>query len=115
MDRKDLIKILELLKPGVNSGKNAIENADKFVFEEDKVYSFNDTIQVQIPIETGIIGAINESKLYPFLKKGTKDELKLSVKDNELIIKCGRSRAGFKMEEVEFDLPERVEGRHRVT
>lgn len=111
-DRKNLVKVLELVKPGLGN-EDWIEQSAQVVFTkglEDPVtaITFNDEISIQHPIPEleGIEGAVRVQELHVLLNRMTTDKIKISVDDEntELKVKSGRTSAGFMLQS-EIKLP----------
>ncbi len=110
MKTKDLKRILELVKPGLAS-KEILEQATSIIFRNGKVWTFNDEVAVTAPLDLDITGAIPAEPLYKLLSKLPADgDLDISTKDNELTIKCGRSKTGIRLEpEIRLPIDEELE------
>ena len=103
IEKNKLKEALEIVKPGLAS-KEMIEQSTSFCFLDNKVVTYNDEISISHPIEIELTGAINAVELYAFVNKAKEKELDLSVTDNEILIKSGRSRAGLTLQS-EIKLP----------
>lgn len=89
---------LEIVRPGL-SNKEIIEQTTSFAFIAGRVVTFNDEISVSHPIEgLEIEGAIKADKLYAFLGKIKKEEIDLSIVNNEVILTSGRATAGLPLQ-----------------
>lgn len=95
IDRTDLLKALEHVKPGL-AGKEVIEQTTSFAFLDDKIVTYNDEIAVTYPIQTGITGAVSANELYKLLKQTRKKQIEIKV-GNELQI-MGEYKAGIAFE-----------------
>ena len=80
--RTDLLDHLRMVMPGVETGKSILEGADTFVFTHDGIFSYNDSISVSIPIDTGINGAVKSKEFFNLLST-IEHEHYLSLKDTE--------------------------------
>lgn len=104
INKHEFIKALEIVKPGL-SNKELIEQSKSFAFMKDKVVTYNDEISVSHPIQgLNIIGAVNADELYRFLNKIKSEEIDFVQKDNQILIKAGRGKAGLVIES-EIKLP----------
>ena len=75
MKRIDLLKALEIVKPGLAS-KEIIQQTTSFAFIEGRVVTFNDEISISHPVpDLDIQGAVQADELYKFLKKTKADEI----------------------------------------
>jgi len=105
VNKAELLAALEKVKPGLAS-KEIIEQSASFSFMDGRVVTYNDEISVSHPITglKGITGAIKAQELYQFLGKIDKDEIRLRLKDNQIVLKAGRAQAGFVFQQ-EIRLP----------
>ncbi len=104
MDKNKLIKKLSLVKLGL-SNKEVIEQSTCFVFKDKKVFAYNDEIAISIPIDIGIVGAIQAKELYSLLSKVKDKEIEFTQKyDSEINIKGKKFKSGIKLE-TEIKLP----------
>lgn len=95
---KQLREALEIVKPGLANKELAIEQATSFAFMDGRVVTYNDEISVSHPVEglKDLQGAIDADLLYPFLGKLKTEEVDMDLNEkSELIIKSGKSKAGF--------------------
>ena len=94
--KDDLLTKLEAVKPGL-SNKDIIEFADSFSFHENQLITYNDFICVKCPIDLDLQGTIKSDHFYQIIKKFKTDkngELIFKIKNNELIIKSNKAKAG---------------------
>ena len=105
MKTKELLDALTVVKPGL-SNKEIIEQANAFAFMDGKVVTYNDQISVSHPVEgLDIDGAIKAEELYQFLSKVKSEEIDISIEEEKVLMKAGRSKASFLMEaEIKLDL-----------
>jgi DNA polymerase III sliding clamp (beta) subunit (PCNA family) len=104
MNRMTLLKILEKVKPGLSQNE-IIEQSTSFAFMGDRVVTYNDEISISHPVnELNITGAVKAEELYQLLGKLKKDEVVIEASENELILTCGKTRAGLAFQE-EISLP----------
>ena len=95
VNKQKLQEALEIVKPGL-SNKDTIEQATSFAFMKDRVVTYNDEISISHPVDgLELEGAVIADKLYALLTKLKKDDLDIEVKENELVISSGRSKAGL--------------------
>jgi len=97
IDRLKLIKALETVKPGLAS-KEMIEQSTSFCFIKGNVVTYNDEISISCPLSgLDMEGAISAFELHAFISKVKLTEIDLEIKENELIIKAGKSKAALKL------------------
>jgi len=103
----DLIKALEIVKPGVAT-KEVVEQADRFAFMEGRVVTYNDDISISHPVPgLDITGAIHAKELYEILKRIKKEEVEMEISDNEIRIESGRLKVGLTLQkEIRMPLEE---------
>jgi len=90
LNRKDLVNALGIVMPGVdNKGLAGITGGDSFVFDGQWIKTYNDSVAVSYPFETGISCTVKADKLYQSLNKMKGDEISLELGDNVLTVKCG--------------------------
>ena len=66
MDKNEFLKALDLIKPGL--AKNSlVEESETVIFDNDRIYSYNDEIAISCPFKTGITGGIHSQELHKFL------------------------------------------------
>ena len=96
VDRKEFLRQLESCSPGISTADN-IEQGDCFVISPKRIVSFNDEILCrQDSVIDGIFCAVPAKPLLETLRKLTEDEIDVSMKDNQLVIKCpGGRRIGI--------------------
>jgi len=95
MKTTDLQKALEIVKPGL-ANSEVIEQSTSFAFMEGRVVTYNDEISISHPVEgLNITGAVAAEELYKLLHKIKKEEIEISVGDNEVLLKAGRAKAGL--------------------
>lgn len=107
MKKENLQYALEVVKPGL-ANKEVVEQSTSFAFIDGKVVTYNDEISISHPVEgLDITGAIQAEELYQILKKIDKEEIEISVVDNEIRLTAGKSRAGLILhQEVKLPLEE---------
>lgn len=104
IQKKELQKALELVKPGLAS-KEMIEQSTSFAFVEEFVMTFNDEVCMSHPIkDMAIEGAIQAEELYKLLPRLKQDEIDITQTEGEIQIKCGRTKVGLTLQD-EIKLP----------
>ena len=99
LNRLKLINDLKRVMPGVESGNSILDGADTISFTEDSILSYNDSIAVSVPVATGIVGSVKSKECFALLQKLKGQEITAVVKNNNLILKCGDSKANLKLVE----------------
>ena len=106
VNRESLLRRLQSVSPGLTP-KEGINQSDCFVFTDNEILTFNDEVACRIrnPVK-GIKGAVKAAPLLAILAKLPDEEVSLSMKNDNLMVK-GKGRSGIAME-AEILLP--VEG-----
>jgi len=101
-----LKKIIELLTPGLSGIKETSSQSNHFVFKDGFAYTYNDEISVKVPFisDNLFTGAMPAPKFISLINKFKKDEIDIEATEEEVLIKCGRSRAGIHFE-AEIHMP----------
>ncbi len=108
INKAQLQKALEIVKPGLANRKNEmIDQSTSFAFIENTVMTYNDEISISHPVEgLNLTGAVRAEELYQFLNKVKKDEITISTTENEIVLKAGKAKAGFVLQQ-EITMPVR--------
>lgn len=104
INKKELQKSLEIVKPGLAS-KEIIEQSTSFAFVDGRVVTYNDEISISHPV-TGltISGAVEAENLYKLLNKIKEDVIEIELKEKEILISSGKTKAGLTLQS-EVTLP----------
>lgn len=94
INRRELLGALDACAPGL--GKENIEQGQCYVFEEGKVFTFNDLILCQQDVVLDITGAVPAKPLRETLAKLTEEELTITTTDSEVRIKGAGRRSVIK-------------------
>lgn len=99
INRANLKEALEMVRPGL-ARKEIMTQTTSFAFIDGHVVTYNNEISLRHPL-TGINfqGAIVAEQLYKFLDKLNKEEIDVERVKNEIVIKCGRAKAGLAIQE----------------
>lgn len=98
MKRKELLDAILKVKKGI-AVTDIIEQADKIIFDNDTIRSYNDEISFLVPFETGIRCAVPTKELLTYLKKGKTEDVSLSIDNGMLLVKGNRGKAGLHVNE----------------
>jgi hypothetical protein len=96
INREKLLDCLNTVAPGLAT-KDAIEYSTSFIFKDGKVYTFNDKLLVSYPIDIGIEGAVKATELLKLLAKIKTEEIDISKKDNQFLVKTKKIKATIKL------------------
>jgi hypothetical protein len=104
MDKKVLMDALEKVKPGL-AGKELIEQTTSFAFIKGRVVTYNDEISISHPVEgLDITGAVAAEEMYKILGKIKQEEIDITLKGSEILIKAGKGKIGLNLQK-EIILP----------
>jgi len=93
--RESLLNCFMVLLPGL-AKKEIVEQTTSFIFHKQRIFTYNDQVVISYPLPgLDFEGAVPAEKLYAFLSRLKKEFVKLSVIENTLQIKAGKSKAGF--------------------
>lgn len=98
-DRDDLLRKLEAVAPGL-AVKEAVEQSSCFVFQDERVTTFNDEVACSIECDLGFEGAVAATPLISLLTKMVEPVIDIQVNPEgcEIIVKGKRRRAGITLE-----------------
>lgn len=93
MKTKELLNVLEKVKPGISS-KNTNESMSYFYFSGKDIITYNDKISIQHPFQTDFNLFVKANDFYKLISKISEDEIDVVEKNEKLNItaKTARSR-----------------------
>lgn len=110
IQKKELVESLKMCMPGIETGSATLQGADSFVFHNGKIFSYNDTISVTVPInqegllEEGIEGCVKAEEFFKIVSKFPSDEIKFTVtEDGTWLLKCGKAKAEMALLNFDFE------------
>ena len=89
IDRKQLLESLKFAMPGIETGTVTLQGADTFIFYNGKIYTYNDSVSVCVPIsqigliEENIEGAVKAEEFFKVISKFPSDEINFVVTQND--------------------------------
>jgi len=102
VNRKHLIDILQLVKPGLAS-REIVEQTASFVFYDGQIITYNETIGIRHKLASDLKEldgiAIQAKELYDLASKLSDEEINFTVKESELIVSGKKSKAGIRLQE----------------
>jgi len=100
---------LEKVSPGL-ANKEIIEQSTHFAFIKDRVVTFNGEISVSCIVPgLDLEGAVSAKPLHQILAKIKKDEVDITITDEELLVSGGRAKAGLPiLAEVRLPIKEEI-------
>lgn len=99
INRKDLLSTINKVLPGIAVGNVSVEDADKIVFTNGHVYSYNTAISVDAKLPEGvdIKGVVKGIDFYNCLSKLPGDEIELDVSKESWKITDGKIKIAIKL------------------
>lgn len=89
--KKDFLEVLQKCLPGIDNDNTILQGTNTFVFEQGKVYTYNDKISISMELNEDmkvIKGVVKANEFYKLLTKLPEDkELFLEVEENKWSIK----------------------------
>ena len=95
--REELIDALTKVKPGI-ANKEIIEQSSHFIFEEGRVWTYNDQIAISQEFQSHLAGAVKADEFYKLLNKLEDDDLGISVQAGEFSIQGKTVTAKIKID-----------------
>lgn len=90
--REDLLKALSLVSSGLKQ-TNIIEQSSHFIFQDNHIITYNDSVSVVIPFEHDLKCSISSSEFLSILKGLKAKILLLKQKTNKIFIKTQSTKA----------------------
>jgi len=97
INRQELIDSLTKVKPGL-AQKEIIEQSSHFIFEEDRIWTYNDQIAISQEFKSGLAGAVKADEFYKLLNKLNDEELEVSIQDGQFSIQGKTITANIKID-----------------
>lgn len=97
IEKTTLQKALKAVTPGLAS-KDLIEQSMCFVFVDNRVFTYNDEVAVSHPIKINLEGAVPAKEFSALINKIKANEFELNIKENELLLKGSKAKAGLRLE-----------------
>ncbi len=91
-DKTELLNALQMVLPGI-AKKKIVEQSSHFMFQGDKIITFNDEVAVSCPLDTGFNLSVPSDKLFSLLKKMNTKEISMELSDGNLKIIGGKTKA----------------------
>lgn len=98
VNKKDLMSVLQVIKPGL-AKKEMAEQATHFGFTGRDIVTFNDQICIIHPFKTDFSNSVPADQFYKILDKITVDEIEMVIKDDKLSISAGKVRGGLSIQD----------------
>ena len=106
VDRKEILSSCKLAFAAVGDGK-LLPASDKFIFKDEKVFTYNDVMGVCIDCNVGFEGAVDADMFIKLMDKFPDEEIDIVLEDEEeLILQGKRRKAGMAVFDEEPQVPE---------
>jgi DNA polymerase III sliding clamp (beta) subunit (PCNA family) len=96
--RTELLQACKAVMSGV-AVKELVAQSSSFIFQNDRVYSFNNEVAVNHPIKVGFEGAVPAKEFLALITKVKAEEIALTVNKGELLLVGSKAKAGLRLEE----------------
>lgn len=94
IERQKFKEILETVKYGLAGKEELLIGSTSFLFKENKVFTFNDSVGVSCIVpDLDFEGEVNSTELLGFVNKSGAKLLTISVEDDILYISSGKAKA----------------------
>lgn len=94
LDKPKFLEAMKKCLPGVELGASTIQGADTFLLTPGAIHTYNDTIAVTTPVDTGdLSGAVKANDLYKLLSKMNAPIVTATINGNKLHISGGRNKS----------------------
>jgi hypothetical protein len=100
MKRADVLKALEIIKPGLRSTSKNMSDDRVFMFEPGFVMAYNDSLFLRHPVVgLELSGSIQAEEFHGLIARLSGDDVELSVNGNEVRLSSDKVEAGFTLQE----------------
>jgi len=97
INTKHLIDALTKVKPGL-ANKELIEQSTHFIFDNNKVWTYNDRITIMQHFESGLVGAIEANSFYKLLGKIPDEEISMTCEEGKVKLSGKKIKANIKID-----------------
>jgi len=97
IDRQKLIDALAKVKPGLASN-DIIEQSMHFIFDDDKIRTYNDEIAITQKFESGLQGAVSAKEFYDLFNKIPDESITAEIKDDKFLFKGKNKQISFNID-----------------
>lgn len=99
INKKDLLDVLDLLKPGLSGGRSIIEQTTHYLFMKDRIATYNENVCLVVPFPIGFSGSVKAEEFYKLISKVSADKIQLTLKENQIVMRAGKSSFGLAYEQ----------------
>lgn len=97
INRMQFIDVLTKVKPGI-ADKEIIEQSSHFIFEPDRVWSFNDEIAINQTFNSGLKGAVKADEFYKLLNKLEDETITITINEGGFCVQGEKITANIKID-----------------
>ena len=98
INRQDFIDALTKVKPGL-ANKEIVEQSTHFLFDDDKIWTYNDQITIMQKFDSGLIGAVKADSFFKLLNKLPDEQISVSAEEGKIKILAGEKiKANIKID-----------------
>lgn len=115
VQKKQLVESLKLAMPGIENGNVVLQGSDTFIFHNGKIFTYNDSMAVAIPIEqSGLVdeeieGSVKADEFFKVVSKLPQEEINFEVtENNSWLLKSGKAKVEMTL--IDFDFQTRLKG-----
>lgn len=112
IQKNDLLNGLKMAMPGIESGVVVLQGADSFIFHNGRIFSYNDSVSVSVPLPIAgfdIEGAVKANDFYRIVSKFSGDEINfISTEKGTWVLECGKAKVEMIL--MNFDYESRIKG-----
>lgn len=95
--RQLFIDALTKVKPGL-ANKEIVEQSTHFIFDDDKLWTYNDRITIMQKFKSGLVGAVKAEHFYKLLSKFPDDEITISTEPGKINIEGNNRKTSIKID-----------------
>jgi len=100
---EDLLRGIKCVIPGVDQSSALAEGADLVTFEDKWIRSYDGTLSISYPLDTGLVCNVSGQPLYRLLTKLGVGNVRLSVDGNQFILRGQNKRLRLQIQERELE------------
>jgi DNA polymerase III sliding clamp (beta) subunit (PCNA family) len=97
LNRQSFIDALSKVKPGL-ANKEIVEQSTHFIFDNDKVWTYNDQITIMQNFQSGLKGAVKADNFFKLLNKIPDEEISMSSEEGKIKISGKKIKANIKID-----------------
>lgn len=98
IDRQDLLDVLNKLKAGLDM-RGEIQGADYFIFDKDKISSYNNEVSVSVEFPIGIEGSVIGEDFHGMIREADVARISLETDEGKITMKGGTFNAKMQQRE----------------